>query len=329
MKPGSRGARWIGTVVIAAALLSAPLAVRNLYFLEVFNRLWVYVILAVSLDLVIGHAGLFSFAHGGLYAVGAYTAGLLVAASHWPLPAAMAAAVLVTAVVALAMGVPALRFRGPYLAIVTLAMGEIVLKVLVHWREVTGGNDGFRVLPVGPKAALLGLEVSRLGLWYYILLGLAAATTAGVLAIARSRFGRRLLALREDDVFAEFLGIHSGQHKLWAFVIGGALVGLAGAAHAGYHGFVAPASFGIARTVDIYLMVIIGGMGTIWGSVLGAALVVALPEWLRYTDEYRLVAYGLLLVMMILYVPEGIWGLIEKRLATRLGPRRPGSSAKW
>jgi len=251
----------------------------------------IHALLALSLWLTLS-CGLLSLANAAFMGIGAYVAALLTLHLHWPFPAVLAAGALAPAAVAAIMGAPTLRLSGVYLAMATLAFGE-VSRVLIINLEITGGPEG-----------LNGIPQSTTG--WHILLVLALAVY-GLARLRRSRTGRAFEAIREDEVAARLMGIDVNGHKFLAFVLGALLAGLAGALNAHYTFFLSPREYGFENAVDILTMTVLGGISSLIGPVLGATILTLLPELLRFLHGYRLAVNGLILILVVLFLPTGIW----------------------
>jgi branched-chain amino acid transport system permease protein len=264
----------------------------------------IYIILTLSLNLIIGYAGQVSLGHAAFYGIGAYASALV--SLHWnlPFPAAALAAMLVAGLCGLALGLPTLRLKEDYLAIVTLGFGVIVDLVFLNL-EITGGPDG---LPGIPSPIFLGMSFKTP--WHY--LALVTVTVILVLAatyrLVDSYHGRALRAIRDHEITAQVMGINTPAYKVLIFTLAAALAGLAGSLYAHYITFINPESFGLHTSILILAMVVLGGMGSIAGSVLGAVILTILPELLRQVHAYQDLVYGALLVGLLILRPEGILG---------------------
>jgi branched-chain amino acid transport system permease protein len=292
------------------ALLPQILTVKYYLHLSVLALIWV--IMAQGQNLIQGYTGYVSIVGAGFMGIGAYSSTLLGLHFQWPIWATMAVAPLVTALFALATGYPSLRVKGHYFAIVTLAFNLIIVIVLVNYKELTNGEAGISNIPK-PWA---GSRES----FFYLVLVLATALTWLAALIARSRVGEILLAIRQNEDLVGSIGIAAWKYKLFAFVVSAMYAGVAGALYAHFQGFINPEIFGVAQSLDAILAVILGGSGTIAGPVIGAFLVVFLPELLRFADSFRLILYGLILVLATIFMPVGIVG-IGKALVARFTRR--------
>jgi branched-chain amino acid transport system permease protein len=264
--------------------------------------------LAASLNLITGYAGQVSIGHAAFYAIGAYTAGLLAKAWGWGFWETLPAAAGVSFAAGFLIGAPSLRVEHDFLAIVTLGLGLVVQGLALNL-GFTGGPYGLAGLP---KIALGGREV---GLWGYGAVGVAlAGITLGVVhRITRARPGTALLAVRDDPLAAEVIGIDTARYKVLAFAIGALFAGAAGSLYAHYATFVGHDSFGLGTSIAIMAMMVVGGMGHLWGPVVGATLLTLIPELIRFTAAYRMFLYGLLLVVTMRYMPHGLLGALAAR----------------
>jgi branched-chain amino acid transport system permease protein len=310
--------RWAALAALLLGLLAWPWLVDQ-YWLQVTIISGIFVILAVSLNLIQGISGQISLAHAAFYGVGAYTSALLalrVQLSFW---AACPVAVAVTALLALVIAMPSLTLRGHYLAIVTLGFGEIIYQALERWESITHGVMGLKDIP--PPSPLFGLAFDRKVPYYYLLVALIGFTLFVVTRISDSRVGRALKAIREDEFSAQTLGVPAYRYKVTTFVIGSALAGLAGSFFAHYQRVLTPTEFTFLDSVRLLMMVIVGGMGSVTGSVVGALLLVWLPEVLRTVGDYRDMVYGAACILIITFVPGGLMGLLGRARDWAAGSR--------
>jgi branched-chain amino acid transport system permease protein len=316
--------RWAAILTGLLALLAWPWMVDQ-YWLQVSIISGTFVILAVSLNLIQGVSGQISLAHAAFYGVGAYTSALLALRLQVSFWMALPVAVMATALLALAIAIPSLTLRGHYLAIVTLGFGEIIYQVLERWESMTHGVMGLKDIP--PPTPLFGLVFDRKVSYYYLLLVLIGLTLFVVTRVVDSRVGRALKAIREDEFSAQALGVAAYRYKVTTFVLGSALAGLAGSFFAHYQRVLTPTEFTFLDSVRLLMMVIVGGMGSIAGSVLGALVLVWLPELLRTVGDYRDMVYGAACILIIVFLPGGLMALLQRARdvvagsAKRLAPR--------
>jgi branched-chain amino acid transport system permease protein len=272
------------------------------YVEDVLIQLGINLILALSLYFPLS-AGQLSLGQGGFMAIGAYASSWLTAVLGWPWPVAFVLGAAAAGVVGALVGLPALRVRGIYLVLMTMAFGEIVRVFFLNFAP-TGAAQGFRGMPFVtalPLVAALAVVVAVL-----------AARTAG------SRMGRAFAAINRDELAAEVIGVDVTRAKLVSFTVGAGVAGMAGALWAHYVQFIEPEEFGFARSVMPFTFVVVGGIETFWGAIVGAAVLTLLPEWLRFLKEWRLALYGLAMLAIMIVRPQG---LIDHRLL--------GSMRRW
>ena len=274
------------------------------YILHLAILAGIYIILAVSLNLIIGYAGQVSLGHAAFYGIGAYVSTLAALNWHFPYPLALLATMLLTGVCGLALGLPTLRLKEDYLAIVTLGFG-VIIDLAMRNLEITGGPDGI----VGiPSPMILGLSF-RQPILYFLLVSLGVAFTLLFTSLlVKSYHGRALRAIRDHEITAQVMGINSPAYKVFIFALAAALAGLAGSLFAHYIKHINYESFGLHSSILILCMVVLGGMGSILGSVLGAIILTFLPETLRQFHAYQDLIYGGLLVALLVWRPQGLLG---------------------
>ncbi|RPJ46983.1 MAG: ABC transporter ATP-binding protein [Betaproteobacteria bacterium] len=358
---GNHPLRWTAWVAVALLLLAAPFLVE-----AVLGRAWVriadvallFIMLALGLNIVVGFAGLLDLGYIAFFAVGAYSYALLASpqfAVHWPFLVLLPLGAAAAALFGILLGGPTLRLRGDYLAIVTLGFGEIIRVFLNNLNRpvnITNGPQGITLidpLQVGGFSlaqthSVAGLTFSPVHNYYFVFLACAVLSIVISLRLENSRIGRAWVAIRDDELAASAMGINTRNIKLLAFAMGATFGGVAGGLFASFQGFVSPESFHLIDSIMVLCMVVLGGMGNVAGVVLGAVLLTALPEALRYIgplqqrwigevlvdpSDLRMLLFGLALVLMMLFRPSGIWparrrtavpaaaGAVEKSRATR------------
>lgn len=311
---------WGGA--LAAALL-VPAVLRSEYVLNTAVLAGIYVILAASLNITNGYTGLFSFGHAAFYGIGAYTAAILATRLGWGFALTLPAAGVVAALFGAALALITLRLSGIFLALVTIGFQEIAFLVTLNWIALTRGPMG---IPGVPPPALGGYELRGNTGYYYLILALDVLTLFVVARVVASRVGRAFVAIREDELAAQASGLPTFRLKVLAFVIATFFAGLAGAFFAHHARFVSADSFRLDETFVILTMLIVGGLGSFLGPIVGAVALVILPEVSRVLAEYRGVVYGLVLIAVILFRPEGVAGvpgIIQPRgLLARARPAR-------
>lgn len=298
----------------------------NRYSSGIMTTMFINIILTVSLNLVSGFLGQLVLGHAGFMSVGAYTAALFTLYSGLPItisfPISIVLAGVMAAVFGVIIGVPALRLRGDYLAIITLGFGEII-RVIILACDFTGGAKGLRgiptILPKGSDATSLALAKYSYVFW------LAVITVVVIWAFVRSRHGRAVIAIREDEIAAEASGIHTTYYKMFAFVMAAFFAGVAGSVYAHHIGVLDPGKFNFDYSVEILLMAVLGGLGSITGSIIAAVALTILPEFLRGFEDYRMLIYAVILIIVMLFKPSGLMGQREfslSGLAARLTAKK-------
>jgi len=300
---------------IGIVLLILPLMLegsRAAFLLRLLGIAGLYMLLALGLNLVIGFVGLLDLGFMAFYAIGAYTAALL-AIQGVPFWGCVLAAVALSMLIRVAIGFPALRLRGDYLAIVTLGFGEVVRLIATNWDSLTNGPKGLpRVGESIPAASLFGFTFATNTHYYYLIFFCVMIAVWVCHRLNHSRVGRAWVAIREDEVAAELMGVEVTRQKLVAFGVSAAFAGLAGAIFAHWEGFVTPESFTFWESALLVCAVVLGGMGSVPGVILGALCIVAIPEILRdllgtQLANARYLLFGLALVLVAIYRPQGIW----------------------
>jgi branched-chain amino acid transport system permease protein len=296
------------TYALTAVLLVVLPLFLNEYYQDIMTLTGMYVVLALGLNIVVGQAGLLNLGYVAFYAIGAYTYAILSTTfglSFWP---GLIAGGLMAAVCAVVLGMPTLRLRGDYFAIVTLGLGEITRIVLNNWDSLTGGPNG--ISKIG-RPVIAGYELHTTLDFYYLILLFVILTIFAMHRLIASRIGRAWIAIREDEVAAEAMGINTYRMKLLAFVLASAWAGIAGVFFSAKMAFVSPESFTFSESVLILCMVVLGGMGSIPGIILGALLLITLPEIFRDFQDYRMLAFGVALVLMMVFRPQGLLGTVR------------------
>lgn len=317
--------KWIGLAGIAFAILLPQLPFSNRTVVDLATLVLIYVMLGWGLNIVVGLAGLLDLGYVAFYAVGAYSYALLNAHFGWSFWACLPLAGVFAASFGIMLGYPVLRLRGDYLAIVTLGFGEIIRVVLLNWFEFTGGPDGIIGIPrpsffgfpftrrpdEGEVAFHQLFDISyssehRLIFLYYLILGLALITNFVVLRLRRLPIGRAWEALREDEIACRSLGLNPTNVKLSAFALGATFGGFAGAFFATRQGFISPQSFVFQESAVILAIVVLGGMGSQVGVVLASLILILLPEVARDLQEFRMLFFGVAMVLIMVWRPRGL-----------------------
>jgi branched-chain amino acid transport system permease protein len=282
------------------------------YLAHILVLVCIYVILAVSQDLMAGYTGLFSLAHAAFWGVGAYTSAVLSVKAGAPCLVGMLAAVIVGIILGAIVALPSLRFKDDSLILATLAFQVVAVNIMNGWIPLTGGPDGIAGVP---QPVILGWHLHSA--WDFVILGalLAAACVWFCRRIAASAVVRVLQGIREDEIFTQSLGKNVTAYKMRVFMIGAGMAGLSGALYAHYASYIAPSCFSLAESIFLLSIVIIGGAGSLWGPVLGAIVLVMLPEAFRFLGlplslaaNLRQLFYGGLLVLFVVWRPQGLLG---------------------
>nr|WP_092069160.1 branched-chain amino acid ABC transporter permease [Dendrosporobacter quercicolus]NSL47369.1 branched-chain amino acid ABC transporter permease [Dendrosporobacter quercicolus DSM 1736]SDL86943.1 amino acid/amide ABC transporter membrane protein 2, HAAT family [Dendrosporobacter quercicolus] len=301
---------WAAVIVLAAI----PLIVDDQYIFHVLTMAGIYAILAISLNLLLGSTGLFSLGHAAFYGIGAYTSALLTLRLELPFVAAFVLSGIITALIGRLVAYPALRLKGIFLAIGTMGFNEIVRLLAINLDWLTGGPAG---LPGIPSPEIFGVVISQPRDYYLLILVLAAATYIVFQRLISSRTGRALLAIRDDEIAARSAGIDLTGYKVGAFTLSTFFAGLAGSFFAHYLTYVSPDNFGLNESFAILAMIALGGIGNFTGSVVGAFLLVVIPEAFRFLQEYRELIYGFTIVITVLVLPSGVVGWYPRFMRRR------------
>lgn len=309
-------AQKIRLVILVIALIAFPFFADR-YYLTLANQIGIAVIGAIGLNILVGYTGQISLGQGGFMAVGAYAAGILTVRMGMPWWASTLAACFITALVGVLFGIPSLRLKGLYLAIATLAAQVIILWVVTHWEAVTGGNDALVV----PAPMFFGIKINNDFNFYWVVWGLAIIVTLLTVNLFRTRFGRAFIAIRDQDIAASVMGVDLFKYKLLSFAISSFWVGMAGALTAHYRNIVTWERFTVDVSVLYLAMIIIGGLGSVTGSYLGAIFMTLLPVLLtnlgRATkNSFPIMdavlpfvqqgAFGLVIILFLIFEPEGL-----------------------
>jgi branched-chain amino acid transport system permease protein len=319
-RAGSRiGVRVSAAVVVAAALLAVPAfassSQMNLVVLTCIN-----IIAAVGLSLLFGYAGQISLAQAELQGLGAYATAILTTRAGFPFWVSLLCAGAVPGLLAYAIGRPILRLRGYYLAMATVAIGGILDTLFEQLKGLTGGFNGI----VGiPSPAIGSYMLNTPGRYYYLVLAAAVLTVVFARNLTRSRVGRAMRAVRGSEAGASVMGVDVPALKAAIFGLSGILAGLSGCLYAHYALFISPETFTVSQSVTFLLILAIGGVGSLGGAVIGAILLTVLPQWLRSFGEFDNLLYGAVVILVIMFLPSGLWGGLERirALIVRRGSR--------
>ena len=305
------GSRRIALVVLATVLVALPTLLQALgvgYYVSTAGRIVVYAIAATSLNLVLGYGGMVSFGHAAFFGLGAYATGVLISEGVLNAATHVAATIAVSALAAGLIGAISLRTRGVYFIMITLAFGQM-LYYLANSIKGYGGDEG---LNIRARTSLFGLDLKDAATFYYVALAVLAATLWALAAFVRSRFGRAVVATRDDEERAEALGFPTYRYRLAVFVAAGAVAGIAGALSVNQQGYVSPALLHWTQSGTLMVMVILGGVASIWGGVLGAAVLVVLQDTLAAYTTYWEFWTGWVLLAVVLFARQGLAGALGR-----------------
>ncbi len=297
-------------LVTVAVLATIPFFVSNSYIFDVVIRIGLAAIAVIGLNILMGLAGQISIGHAAFVAGAAYTSAILTSVYHWPTIAALPASAAAMTVVALLLAVPMLRLNGHALTIATLGLGLIVQIVLVNEVAWTGGPDGLATAPLAIGSLAINSDLR----WYVVVAIVLLIAMALSRNLDRSAAGRALRTVRDSEIAAAAVGIDTYWLKIRAFVVSAAFAGVAGALSAHYTGFITPDMTSFLKNVELATMVVVGGRGSTLGAVLGAALLTALPQLLGAYADYEMVAFGLILMLTMIFLPNGIVPSIAAKL---------------
>ncbi|MGN6612538.1 MAG: branched-chain amino acid ABC transporter permease [Angustibacter sp.] len=312
----------LGWLALLVALL-APFVNASPYALSVLTSAALFAMLAVGLNIVVGYCGLLDLGYAAFFAIGAYTSGVLSTRFDWPLLATVPVVVVASVLAGIIIGGPTLRLRSDYLAIVTLGFGEII-RITANNLPLTGGPSGIYGIP-GPS--LLGLDLgSPVALYFTVVVVVALAVVAAG-RLGRSRIGRAWRFVREDEDAAEAVGVHTYKVKLAAYIAGAIWGGLAGVLFGAQLSAISPQSFTFLQSALVLMAVVLGGMGSNPGVIVGAVVISVLPEVLRGAADYRFFVFGVLLIAMMIFRPQGIWPHRVREVVDRPGDPLAGRPA--
>lgn len=290
-------------------LVIFPIVNKNVYYTHVIIMVFIYIVLSLSLNLITGYTGQLCLGHAAFFGIGSYVSALLMVNLGLNFFIALIASFFVSGLFGLLLGIPTLRLRGDYLAIVTLGFGEIVRLVFINWQEVTNGPMGIRSIP---RPSIFGFVFRTPSQFYYLMLVTVVIVVFLLSRLINSGFGMAMQTIKADEIAAESIGIYPVKYKLIAFVLSSGLAGVAGCFFASYVTYISPTTFVYNTSVTILAMVVLGGLGSLAGSVIGATVLTLIPEVLRFISDYRMLIFGALMVIMMIFKPEGFWGVSKR-----------------
>lgn len=317
--------RFFLIALALACAIALPFVFPDKYVIRIATVSLLYIMITLSLNLMVGYLGQMSFGHAAFYGIGAYTAAILTVTYHVPFLIAFLAAGIVAGLFGLLLGLPVLKLKGYYFTIITMVFCEIIRVVELNWMSLTRGPLGIMAIP---KPAIFGYVFSTPHRIYFFMLVLVVLSTLTVRNLMNSRIGYAILAIRDDELAAEAMGIHVFRYKMIVFIISSLMVGLAGAFYAAYTSYIDPSSFAAAQSNNMLVMVIFGGLGNTVGSFIGAIVLTMLPELLRGVSQYRQLIYGVLLVVLMMVKPQGLLGDVNfKYIRQRMEQKKEETEA--
>ena len=298
----------LGIIIIPSLLIS--LGLLDEYTAQIFTLSGINSIMAISVNVVCGITGQLSLGQAGFMAIGSYSTIIFTQTLGIPMPVSIIMATLVTVIFGILIGFPTLKLQGDYLAIVTLGFGEIIRVLLVNFKGLTGGANGLQFSTI---------FFLRADYAYCLVISVLVVVVILLLNLVRSTYGRAILAVREDEIAANSVGVDVFKYKMIGFAIASCIAGLGGALYAPVMGFIKPDIASFNRSIDYLIFVVLGGRGSISGSIIAAFVLTFLQEWLRFLQDYRLLIYPLILIFVMLFRPQGLLGMKEVSIL-KIGP---------
>jgi len=313
-------------VVFALIIAVTGWWVSNPYYVQLLTFIGIYTILALGLNMLMGYAGQISLGHAAFYGLGAYISAIATVHWNWSPWVALPLALLLTALIAFLIAVPMLKLTGYYLGMGTLGFGMILYVLFREWSTLTGGASGL----VGiPSLTLGSVSLDSGNGYFYLVWGVVFVCFIVCERIVASRVGRALRAIHDSERAAGAMGVDTSRLKVWVFVLSAVFASLAGFLYAHLVSFISPNSFDFIVSIRIVTMVVIGGMASIWGSLLGASLLTLLPDWLHVFADYEMVVYGLILMVVMIFLPQGLTrGILDSYERSKARYSRPSTSSQ-
>ncbi len=302
-----------GLAALAALILLMPLVLKNNYFFDVAVLVGLNAIVCIGLNLLIGYAGQISLGHAGFFGLGAYGSAILASRYGWPPLASLGSTTLAVALLAYIVGRPILRLKGHYLAMATLGLGVIIFMIITTEDKLTGGPDGISVVPFRIGGFVLHGE----RVWYWVVGAILLLAVWLALNLIESPTGRALRALHSSEVGAEVVGIDAARHKVMAFVISAVFASVAGSLAAHYSGFITPGKVAFLHSIELVTMVVFGGLASIFGAVVGAAVLTVLPQFLAAFEDYEMMVFGAVMMGTMIFLPRGVVPSLARLFASR------------
>ncbi|CQR70960.1 High-affinity branched-chain amino acid transport system permease protein LivH [Sporomusa ovata DSM 2662] len=308
---------------VAVLIGLAPMVLTNNYYLHIINLAGIYTLITLGLNLLFGYTGQVSMGQAGYFAIGTYVSALLMFNLQFSFWLTLPLVLITCAVGGAVIGIPAMKLSGPYLVLATVGFGEIIRLILLNWTPVTKGAAGLTGIPL-PE--FFGIKLSSEQDFYYLIMSFLLLGTYIAYRLAQSKIGRTFSAIREDELAAEAMGVPVNRYKIAAFIISAMYAGIAGALYGCFSGVASPDNFTFEDSVGFLCMSVIGGSWSISGAVIGAFMLTILSEALRAFQAYRLIIYGVILIFTVIYMPQGLAGLLQERkirIVARLNTVKP------
>ncbi len=312
-----------GLLVLAAVLLCLPLVLPNSFYYDVVIRIAINAVIAIGLNLLIGYTGQISLGHAGFFGLGAYASAILTSRYGWPSALALAVAALGMGALALLVARPVLRLKGHYLAMATLGLGIITMIVLTNEAAFTGGPDGMAV----PAFALWGWEISGDKSWYAVTATALLLMAFAALNLINAPGGRALQAIHGSEIASFAVGIDVTAMKVRVFVLSAVIASVMGSLSAHYVGFITPGIAGFQHSIELVTMVVLGGMASVFGSIVGAVVLTLLPQLLSSLEGWETVVFGLILMGSMIFLPKGVVPTLRTKLGAKLDAKSGGGAA--
>jgi branched-chain amino acid transport system permease protein len=307
-----------GLIVAAGILVMLPHLMSTSYTKQLLVQALIYIVIVVGYNFVTGDVGQLSMAQQGFFALGAYTTALLCTTAGWPWWAGLVGSIVLVGFVGAIVGIPTLKVRGQYLIMVTMAFSEIIRLVALNWNGLTGGASGVVKIP---SPSLGSWHFTSKESIYYLFLVMAIIMIVIAWRVRKTKYGRAFLAIRDGELAADVMGLNTTVVKVVAFTLSAIFAAVGGAMFATSYNYISPDSFSLSQTVLILAMLLIGGEGSIAGAVVGAVILTYLPEFLRFAHSYYMLIYGLLILVITLWLPGGVVGYFRRLWSITIGPR--------
>ena len=301
-------------------LLLLPAVMPNQYYMHIVNTILITSMVAIGLNILTGYCGQISIGHAAFYGIGAYISAYLTTRMGFSYWIAIPVSGIMTAVIGYCIGAATLKLEGSYLAIASIGVGEITRLIFINWTEVTGGAEGFKKIP---SPEFFGVVLKTDYQYYWLVLPIFIVIYIAYKALMESETGRAFLAVKQEETAAGFMGINTSRMKVRAFTISTLLAGIAGSLTAGMNNYLAPNTYNSTQSVSYLMMVLAGGMGTITGPLVGVTILTLAKEMFRAFNEYQMIIYGVLLVVVIIFMPRGIVGSLSHMLNGESSEKSP------